>query len=170
MIVTVKNKFCKKLFVNETGLPLSALHSQKLIGPEKIVVGPDGAVYYETGIENRPGRPSGDNRQYILKQDGALIATALPVYAPDANHFAIPRPPRPIGLLIKMHNGAQWRVERVRKNSVEIRMPDGAGRLSDFFSIRPQVFEIPDGSDVFLWVGVYALIGYMMHEDDVLII
>lgn len=170
MTVTVKNKLFSKLFLSEIGKLLAVLRSQKLIGPKMTVFGPEGAAYYETDIEKLPHRPAGQDRQYTLKQSGALIATALPMYVPNADHFAIPRPPRPIGLLIQMRDGTQWRVERGKRGSVEIWMPFGEGRLTDYFSIRPQVFEIPDGSDVFLWAGVYAMLGYMMHEDDVFIV
>ncbi|MDR1977739.1 MAG: hypothetical protein LBQ42_03290 [Synergistaceae bacterium] len=166
MTITVKNGFCEKLFVNETGKLLATLRSQKLFGPEKAVIGSDGVVKYVTDIENLSDKTAGENRCYTLAQNGSLVATALPEYAADADHFAMPRPPRPVGLTIQMQDDIQWRVVRSKKNAVEVQIPDGVGRLSDFFSIRPQALEIPNESDIFLWVGVYALIGYMMHEDD----
>jgi len=161
MIVTVKNEIWKKLFVDETGRVLAVLRSQKLFGSEKAVVGPDGIVKYETNIENR---------RYMLKQSGVLVATAQPVYAADADHFAIPILPRPVGLSVQMRDGTRWRVVRGEKNTVEIQSPVGTGRLSGFYSIRPRAFEIPDGCNVFLFVGLYALIEYMMHEDDIWIV
>jgi len=170
MIVTVKNEIWKKLFVDETDRVLAILRSQKLFGSEKAVVGPDGIVKYETNIENLPGKAAGENRRYMLKQSGVLIATARPVYAADADHFAIPIPPRPVGLSVQMRDGTRWRVVRGEKNTVEIQSPVGTGRLSGFFAIRPLAFEIPDGCNVFLFVGLYALIEYMMHEDDIWIV
>lgn len=168
MTITIKNGFCEKLFLDETGKLLATLRSQKLFGPEKAIVGPDKAAKYETEIKNLASRTAGENCQYILKQIGVLIATALPVYAADADHFAISRPPRPVGLSIQMRDGTEWRVVRDDKNGVMIHTPEGIGRLPAFFSLRPQAFEVPDGSDIFLWAGVYALVGYMMHEDDII--
>lgn len=170
MTVTVKNRFLKKLFVDEAGRLIAVLRGKTLFGPEKAVVGPDGTVRYETDIENLPGKPAGENRRYTIKQGSALVATALPEYSAGADHFAIPKPPRPVGLSVQMQDGTQWQMTRGKKNAVAIRTPHEAGRLSGLFSIRPQAFEIPDGCDVFLWIGLYALAGYMMHEDDVPIV
>ena len=166
MTIKVKSGFCEKLFLNASGQLVAVLRSQKLFGPEKAIVGPDKTIEYETDIESLPDKPAGKNRRYLLKQGGVVMATAQPVYSADADHFAITRLPRPIGLSILMQNGTQWRVARGEKNDVELYAPEGLGKLSEFFSIRPQVFEIPDGSDIFLWAGVYTLVGYMMHEDD----
>ncbi len=167
MIIIVKHGFCEKLFFDETGKRLAALRSAKLFGAEKAVVGSDKTVKYETGIENLSDKPAGENRRYTLKQDSVLVASARPLYAADTNHFTIPKSPRPLGLEIEMIDGEQWRVDRDKDNSVKIYTPDGAGKLSDFFSTCPQVFELPKGSNIYLWAGVYAMVGYMMHEDDI---
>lgn len=166
MIIIVKNRFCKKLFLDETGKQLAILRRAKLFGAEKVVIGPDKIVKHETGIQNLPQKPAGENRRYIIKQGGMTVVTARPVYAADADHFAIPNPPRSVGLAIQIQDGPQWRVKRSKKNTVKIWTPDGVGKLPDFFSLRAQAFELPDGSDIFLWAGVYAMIDYMMHEDD----
>ena len=166
MTIVVKNGFRKKLFVDETGKQLAVLQSTKPFSHEKAVVGPDKAVKYETFVEDLPGKPAGENRRYTLRQGDRLVAAAMPVYAAGADHSAIPNPPRPVGMEIQMQGGTQWHAERAAKNAVEIWTPDGRGKLPDVFSICPQKFELPAGSDVFLWTGVYAMIDYMMHEDD----
>ncbi len=166
MRIIVKNDLCEKQFQDKTGRMLAYLRSQKLFGPEKVIIGPDKEVKYLTSIENLPEKRAGENHLYKLMQGDMLVATAQPLYAAGADHFALTKPPRPIGLSIDMLAGEQWKVKRGDKNSAEIHTSNEVAKLSDFFSVRPQVFEVPDGNNVFLWVGVYALIGYMMHEDD----
>lgn len=167
MKVIVRNGFCEKLFINESGSLIARLRNAKLFGPQKAVISPDNTVKYKTDIEHLPGRPAGKNRRYLLIQGNTPAATARPEYAADADHFSILPPPRPAAMNIQLSDGALWRVERGKHNDVKIHTPEGTGSLSDFFSIRPQVFEIPGGVNVFLWAGLYALIGYMMHEDDI---
>lgn len=167
MKVIVRNGFCEKLFMDESGRLLARLRNTKLLGPQKAVISPDNTVEYQTDIENLPGQPAGKNRRYLLIQGNTPAATARPEYAADADHFSIMPPPRPAAMDIQLSGGALWRAERGKNNNVIIHTPEGTGSLSDFFSIRPQVFEIPNGSNVFLWAGLYALIGYMMHEDDI---
>lgn len=167
MKITVRNSFCEKQFYGENGELLAFLRSNKLLAPDKVVLGPDKEIKYLAIIENLAGKPSGENRLYKLLQGDTWIATATPVYDKDANHLALSKPPRPIGLSIVMSSGARWNVERDKKNQNEIHSSEGFGFLSDFSSVRSQMLKIPDGSDVFLWIGIYALIGYMMHEDDI---
>jgi hypothetical protein len=93
---------------------------------------------FKTFRVNLPGKPAGENRRYTLRQGSTLVAIALPVYAADADHFAIPKPPRPVGLEIQMQDGIQWRGERREKNTVEIWTPYGVGKLLNFFSVRPR--------------------------------
>ncbi len=159
MLVTVKSGLLKKLFLDENRNLLALLLGQGVLGPDR-------TPRYKTGAEGLSGEPVGKNRRYVLTRGGVLVAAALPVYAADADHFAIPRPPRPVGLSVRMGDGAKWQVKRVEQNSAVILTPDGTGRLSDFFAIGPQTLEIPDGSCVPLWAGVYALIGYMLREDE----
>lgn len=170
MTIIVKNGLCKKLFLDESGKELATLRSTKLFGAEKVVADPKKIVKYKTDIQNLPNKPVGENRHYTFNQGGTLVATALPVYAAGANHFSIPKPPRPIGLEIQMRDKTQWKVKREEKNTIRIWAPNGTGNLSNFSSIRPQIFELPEGSDIFLWAGVYAMIYYMMHEGDIYLV
>lgn len=167
MKVTVRNGLCEKLFMDESGKLLATLRKTKLFGSQKAVISPDKKVKYKTNIENLPGKPAGENKRYLLKQGNRLAAFALPKYAADADHYAILQPPRPTELEVQISDGVLWRVRRSKKNAVEVYTQEGTGTLTNFFSIRPQVYVIPDKSNVFLWVGIYALIHYMMHEDDI---
>lgn len=167
MKVRVKKRIREKLFMDESGKLLATLRKAKLFGPQKAVIGPDKKVKYKTDIENLPGKPAGENRRYLLKHGNKPAASALPKYAADADQYAILQPPRPMELEIQISGGVLWQVRRNKKNVVEIHTPEGTGILTNFFSIRTQVYEIPDASNVFLWVGLYALIEYMMHEDDI---
>ncbi|WRS28665.1 hypothetical protein U6B65_05910 [Oscillospiraceae bacterium MB08-C2-2] len=167
MTVIIKNSFSEKLFMVETGKLLAILKNAKVFGSEKAVMSPDKTVQYQTNIANMPDKPAGKNRQYTLKQGSQTVATARPVYAADADYFSISKPPHPVGMSIQVHSGTEWQVVRSEKNHLEIHTQDGFATLTDFFSIGPQVMEVPDGSDILLWAGVYALIEYMMHEDEV---
>lgn len=170
MVLKVKNGFCEKQFLNASGQLVARIRNLNLFGSEKVIMGSDITPLYETGIKNFPDKAAGENRCYTLKQKERVIATALPIYAAGADHYSLPRPPRPIGLAIQMQEGEEWIVERKENNSLSVLSPDGTGYIADFFAVRIHNYTIPDRSDVFLWVAIYALLGYMMHEDDIYIV
>lgn len=169
MILTVKSGFYEKLFYGPDNARLAVLRSRALCA-RKVVRNAAGNVLFEADAVTLPGMRPGSDRQYVLRRGGTAVLTAWPLYRDDADFYSLSHAPRPIGLQVCQGNAPVFSVRRENKSGVEIAAGAYACHIAAFLSRGPQTWAIPDASDSFLWVGLYALISYMMQEDDTIII
>lgn len=80
------------------------------------------------------------------------------------------RPPQGVHLDMDTPYG-RWQADRQQDQSVLfIRESTVIGKISPFFSIRPQIFACAGDYPAAFWAVMYVFASYMMHEGDVDII
>ena len=106
---------------------------------------------------------SGTNRRYVLLENSRAAASAVPVFGRAPALL----PPRAVSMAVATDWG-EYQVLRRPDCGADI-LQDGrpAGGVSPFFSLRPQRIDWKGPQPPAFLAGLYALITYMMQEDDV---
>lgn len=80
------------------------------------------------------------------------------------------RPPQVDKMEVETPYG-MWVVQRHKNNGLSITR-DGTllGRISPFFAFKPICLEITEKYEITFWAGIYILVDYMMHEDDLFVV
>ena len=112
----------------------------------------------------------GDRILYLAKQNGTEYAQAELTCRPCSGPVSMIRPPQGVHLDIRTPYGS-WEADRQNDQSVLFsRASTVIGKISPFFSIRPQIFACSGEYPASLWAVLYVFAAYMMHEGEVDII
>lgn len=137
---------------------------KKIVGSAKLIRSGG-----ETVGETKIIREKGDTFYLARDQDGECACAKL-VCHPCSGAVSLIRPPQGIHLDIGTPYG-RWKADRQRDQSVLfIRETTVIGKISPFFSVRPQIFACSDDYPAVFWAAMYVFANYMMHEGDVDII
>ena len=137
---------------------------KKLIGPAKLIRSGGGTI----GETDLLRTESGICYRADLKDD--ICATAQLTCRSCSGAVSLIRPPQGVHLDIQTPYG-EWTADRQKDQSVLfVRASIVIGKISPFFSVRPQIFACSEEYPAFFWAAMYVFASYMMHEGDVDII
>ena len=172
-----KGLFSWKL-VDEDDTVVAKISNQKLIGAAKKIMDKNGNIIFTTDIINLPNQKvdwnCADSRKYVIYKNAQVIAITNLLLTTNTEQtkkqtFAL-RPPRVYKMEVKTPYG-MWIVQRHKNNGLSI-THDGnlIGSISPFFTFGPICLEIIEKYEIAFWAGIYILVDYMMHEDDLIIV
>lgn len=164
--------------VNENGETAAKISNQAFIGGAKKISDAQGNVIFTTGIVNvSKDSQSGnyaDSKKYIIYQDAVPIVTATLSFTKKLESekqlpFMLKLPQ--VEKLDVETPGGLWIIQRKRNHSFIITCNDiQLGSINPFFSLKPAYFECAEKYEAVFWAGIYVLIEYMMHEDDLIVV
>lgn len=172
-----KGLFSWKL-VAEDDTVVAKISNQKFIGTAKKISDANGGIIYTTDIINPPKQAEDwnctDSRKYVICKNSQTIATANLFFATNPGRtktqvFTL-RPPQVDKMEVETPYG-MWIVQRHRNNGLSIIRDDILmGSISPFFAFKPIYLKIIEKYEIAFWAGIYVLVEYMMHEDDLIIV
>lgn len=120
----------------------------------------------ETVIETEILRENG-SIFYLASEQGEECARGKLTCHPCSGAVSLIRPPQGVHLDILTPDG-RLEADRQKDQSVLfVRDSTVIGKISPFFSIRPQIFACADDYPAVFWAAMYVFASYMMHEGDV---
>ena len=104
------------------------------------------------------------------ESDHVVVSSDL-VFDPEPAGGSLTRPPRADRMVLHTAHFGEWQVVHQRDHSV-LFVHDGTvqGKLSPFFTVRPQLFACSDKFSVAFWAALYVLAYYMVHEDEMVMV
>ncbi len=164
--------------VDEKGLAVAGITNQKLFGAEKKISDGKGNIIFTTDIVKLPAQKAvwryADSRKYVIYKDAKPVATATLSFAkkPERTKTQVfmLRLPRVEKMEVETPYGV-WVIQRQKNNSLTI-VHDGEplGSVTPFFTFKPIYLECTEKYEITFWAGIYMLIEYMMHEDDLIVV
>ena len=137
---------------------------KKLTGSAKLIRS-EGEIIGETEIIRKEGKTF-----YLARKKDKMCAKAELTCRPCSGAVSLIRPPQGVHLDMDTPYG-RWQADRQQDQSVLcIRESTVIGKISPFFSIRPQIFACAGDYPAAFWAVMYVFASYMMHEGDVDII
>lgn len=178
MKLRIKKRICSWSLVNESGTAVAKISNQKLIGAAKKISDANGKVIFTTDIVNLPPEKESwnyaDSKKYIIYKDAKPVVTANLSFAKSpertkAQTFLL-RPPQVDRMDVETPYGI-WIIQRQKNNSLTI-MHDGVqlGSVTPFFAFKPIYLNCNEKYEDTFLAGIYMLVEYMMHEDDLIIV
>mgnify|MGYP000853803648 FL=1 len=162
--------------VNENGTTVAKISNQKLMGAAKKISDAKGKVIFTTDIVNLPVKKKdwnyADTRKYIIYKDGEPVAIAnLSLDEnPERTKAFILRPPQVGKMNVETPYGI-WIIQRQKNNSLTITHDEvQLASVTPFFIFKPIYLEFTEKYEISFWAGIYMLIEYMMHEDDLIVV
>ena len=151
---------------NKEGTALASIRQQKLLGPAKLVFDQAGPVYHTDVHET-----SEEGRYEVMDEGNHVVVSSDLVFEPEPAGGSMTRPPRADRMVLHTAHFGEWEVLHQRDHSV-LFAHDGTvlGKLSPFFTVRPQVFACSDKFSVTFWAALYVLAYYMVHEDEMVLV
>lgn len=164
--------------IDKSGTAVAKISKKKFIGASKKIYDGKGNLIYTTDIVNLPARKGTwnyeESRKYVIYKDEKAIATANLHFAINPDRTMLQRltlrPPLVDRMDVETIYGLLV-VERQKNNGVTISQ-DGVqlGKVTPFFTFKPKYLEYIGQYEVTFWAGIYVLIEYMMHEDDMIFV
>lgn len=163
--------------VNESGTTVAKISNLKFIGSAKKICDAKGNVIFTTDILYLPSQKENwnctDSKKYIIYKDAKPVAIADLFFAIDPEQTKAQtflRPPQVHKMNIETPYGI-WVIQRQKNNGLTI-THDGVqiGSVTPFFAFKPIFIEFTGKYEATFWAGIYSLIEYMMHEDDLIIV
>ena len=137
---------------------------KKITGSAKLIRS-GGEIIGETEIIRKEGKTF-----YLARKTDKMCAKAELTCRPCSGAVSLIRPPQGVHLDMDTPYG-RWQADRQQDQSVLfIRASTVIGKISPFFSIRPQIFACSGEYPASLWAVLYVFAAYMMHEGEVDII
>ena len=137
---------------------------KKITGSAKLIRS-GGEIIGETEIIRKEGKTF-----YLARKKDKMCAKAELTCRPCSGAVSLIRPPQGVHLDMDTPYG-RWQADRQQDQSVLfIRESTVIGKISPFFSIRPQIFACAGDYPAAFWAVMYVFASYMMHEGDVDII
>lgn len=151
---------------DEAGTALASIRQQKLLGPAKLVLDQNGPVYHTDVHE-----ASDAGRYEVMDESDHVVVSIDLVFEPEPAGGSLTRPPRADRMVLYTAHFGEWQVVHQRDHSV-LFVHDGTvqGKLSPFFTVRPQIFACSDRFTVAFWAALYVLAYYMVHEDEMVLV
>ncbi len=178
MKLKIQKGFFTWRLVNEKGETVAKISNQKIIGAAKKVSDNKGNIVFTTDIVNLPRQEKdmsyADSRKYIIYKNNNPVASAnlfLESNTEDGatRAFAI-RPPQVVKMAVETPYG-KWLIQRQKNNGLTITHEGTTlANVSPFFKFKPICLEISEKHEITFWAGIYVLIEYMMHEDDIILV
>ena len=163
---------------DENGATVAKISNNKFIGPAKKVIDAKGNTIFTTDIVNLPKQTENwncaDSRKYMIYKNAQSVATANLSFATNPERtktqsFTL-RPPQVDKMEVESPYGI-WIIQRQKNNGLTITLDDTAiGNISPFFSFKPIFLEFSEKYEIAFWAGIYMLVEYMMHEDDLIVV
>ena len=164
--------------IDESGETAAKISNQKFIGAAKKISDGKGNIIFTTDIINfskdKEDWNWDDSKKYIIYKDAVPVATATLSFtekteSAKSQNFKL-RPPRVEKMDLETPDGI-WIIQRQKNHSLIITYGDvQLGSVTPFFSLKPVYFECTERYDAVFWAGIYVLIEYMMHEDDLIVV
>ena len=134
---------------NKEGTALASIRQQKLLGPAKLVFDQAGPVYHTDVHE-----ASEEGRYEVMDEGNHVVVSSDLVFEPEPAGGSMTRPPRADRMVLHTAHFGEWEVLHQRDHSV-LFAHDGTvlGKLSPFFTVRPQVFACSDKFSVTFWAA-----------------
>ena len=151
---------------DEAGTALASIRQQKLLGPAKLVLDQNGPVYHTDVHE-----ASDAGRYEVMDESDHVVVSSDLVFEPEPAGGSLTRPPRADRMVLHTAHFGEWQVVHQRDHSV-LFVHDGTvqGKLSPFFTVRPQIFACSDRFTVAFWAALYVLAYYMVHESEMVLV
>ncbi len=178
MKLRVRKGFLSWKLVNESGETEAKISNLKFIGAAKKISDAQGRVIFTTDIINLPMQKENwnyaDTRKYIIYKDSNPIATANLSFAKNPERTKVQtfffRPPQVDKMNIETPYGI-WSIQRQKNNGLMITFGGvQLGSVTPFFTFKPIYLKLTGKYEVAFWAGIYTLIEYMMHEDDLIVV
>lgn len=164
--------------IDESDTTVAKISKKKFTGASKKIYDGKRNLIYTTDIVNLPSKKEiwnyEESRKYIIYKDEKAIATANLHFAINPDRTMLQRltlrPPLVDRMDVETIYGLLV-VERQKNNGVTISQ-DGVqlGKVTPFFTFKPKYLEYIGQYEVTFWSGIYVLIEYMMHEDDMIFV
>ncbi|MFT4105471.1 MAG: hypothetical protein QM657_06880 [Lacrimispora sp.] len=164
--------------VNEEGKTAAKISSQTFMGAAKKISDAQGNVIFTTDIVNvSTGGGDGeytDSKKYIIYKDAVPIVTAALSFTKKQKSAkqlpCVLKLPQVEKLDVETPGGL-WVIQRKSDRSLIITCNDiQLGSITPFFSLKPACFECAEKYDAVFWAGIYVLMEYMIHEDDLIVV
>lgn len=164
--------------LDKNNIVVAKIKSKKIFTPSKNILNSDDNIIFTTNIVNTPSSKDDWNyassRKYVVYEKDQPIATATFSYAKSSSKNKIQSlfliPPQIDEMNIETPFGP-WHIKRQKDNSILINNDKiTLGTVTSFFSFKRKEIECLDGYDPAFLAGIYMLIEYMMHEDDLIVV
>jgi hypothetical protein len=156
---------------NDDGNTVVTIKKESVFSPTKLISTNNEILYHTSIIDFEAAKDSWNraaNRKYILYDKSDPYISADLIFAKDAGHLGRINPPQVERLILKTPFG-EWEAERQTDYSVLITdCSKVIGKITPFYKIAPQIFACSDEYPAAMWAGVYVLVDYMMHEDELI--
>lgn len=169
MILRFKKTISGIKVKNNTGNTIATIKKESIFSQAKLISINNKVLYHTAILDEKATRKSwnrADTRKYVLyKEDSPFIIAKL-IFAKDAGEMAIIRKPQVERLILKTPFG-KWEVVWQKDFTVLITDEiEVIGKITPFYGICSQIFACADKYSASMWAGLYVLVDYMMHEDE----
>lgn len=164
MILHIKSVLGGYSVKDESGDILYSIKREKFLGPARLVI-KDEEVLYKTDIVNEDGKI-----RYIVKDekdggDKTVIESRLRF---EDEKESLIYHPKVESMLLSTKYGEIKAIQNKDMSVYFVHEDIVIGKISPFLSIRSQVLACSEKFPVVLWVILYILSYYMIHESDLI--
>lgn len=156
---------------NEDGNTVVTIKKESVFSPAKLITTNNEVLFHTSIIDIQAEKYSWNraaNRKYILYDKANPYISADLTFAKDAGQLGRINPPQVERLTLKTPFG-EWEAERQSDYSVLItEQTKVIGKITPFYRIAPQIFACSDKYQAAMWAGLYVLVDYMMHENELI--
>lgn len=178
MKLLIKKGLLAWKIIDESGAIVAKISNKKFFGASKKITDVKGNTVFTTDIVNLPANTESwnctESRRYIVYRDEQIVATATFTYSKNPERtktqaFTL-RPPQVDNMDIDTPYG-EWKIQRQKNNGIVIIQDEKTiGTITPFFSFKRMYLEHNGKYEATFWAGIYMLIEYMMHEDELIVV
>lgn len=169
MTLQIKNTISGTKVKEGTGSTVITIKKESAFAPAKLILTNNQVVYHTAIIDNEAEHKSWnrtDSRKYVLYKGKTPVIVARLIFAKDAGKLSFIENPQVERLIMQTPYGE---FEAARQKDFSVLITDHGeviGRITPFYRICPQIFACADRYPASMWAGIYVLVDYMMHEDE----
>lgn len=171
MTLQIKNTISGIKIKDDSGNTNITIKKESVFAPAKLVLTNNKVIYRAAIVDEEPEQKSwnrANSRKYILYKGATPVVVAKLIFAKDAGRLSFVEFPQIERLILQTPYGV---LEAARQKDFSVLITDNSaviGKITPFYKTFPQKFACADRYPADLWAGLYVLVDYMMHEDNLI--